>query len=332
MAAGCPCSVWSRERNSPRSRPRPAALPTPAQGHHGRDFSTQNRERVLDVSKEAPSNGDWGLCPLACDPAESTRRQAALRASKPAGSTRSAVRSPSTAPQPRSSRRLGNGQARGPLTHRQGRPGLPRLHAGVAKRRSTRRLLPHHDHHHRGTGWDGDGTRPPALAVPRARTRAQPCCRPWPAVRRERVATAPVRGRRACARRAATPLPSASPFSQPAGREKVGVSHSGVSALREKTPVSSDEALISYYVMVICCGLVAVLLQKGRGRGPSCCPWPWGEAGPSWPWGAGGCSRGQRGSFYLRLGSARRAVIRPLREKKKKKKKAFLRGKHFWSH
>lgn len=166
--------------------------------------------------------------------------------------------------------------------------------------------------------------------MPRARTRAQPCCRPWPAVRRERVATAPVRGRRACARRAARPLPSASPFPQPAGREKTGASHWGVSALREKAPVSSDEALISSYVMVVCCALAAVLLQKGRGRGASCCPWSWGEAGPSWLWGAGGSCRGQRGSFHLRLGSDRRAVVRPLGEKKKKK--AFLRGKHFWSH
>lgn len=70
--------------------------------------------------------------------------------------------------------------------------------------------------------------------------------------------------------------------------------------------------------MVICCALAAALLQKGRGRGASCCPWSWGEAGPSWPWGAGGCSCGQRGSFHLPLGSAWRAIIRPLGGKKKK--------------
>lgn len=154
----------------------------------------------------------------------------------------------------------------GPLTHRQGRPGLPRLHAGVAIRGDyTTRRSPTPP----TTGPDGRGrdrTRPPVLAVPRrAHGRSHvgtPDPRSGGSVPPLRLCEGAAHAHGGQRRRCPEPRPSLFPCSAGghwASRGRVG-------AVRAKVAVRCHCALISSYLMVICGALAAASLQKRWGK------------------------------------------------------------------
>lgn len=117
---------------------------------------TQRRGRALGLCQGVPSSGAWGLCPhmRLCweyalkssfrvgNKARSTRSTtpttpARGRLLKPKGTGPGALPPPRRAPAaPPAQAAVSPWQRAGPgaLTHRQGRPGLSRLHAGVAVR------------------------------------------------------------------------------------------------------------------------------------------------------------------------------------------------------
>lgn len=144
----------------------------------------QVSERALQREADAPGahSGSAGGLP--------SRSRPRGRLPKPAGGE--PKRAPSAPERGASAGPAGPALATGSpsrRTHRQGRPGLLRLHAGVAMRG--------------GSPATGRDRTPRSTRAPGAH-RAQPCWCPSPAVRRPRVGSAPAREggpRRSCASR-----------------------------------------------------------------------------------------------------------------------------------